>query len=288
MIRLLRYDLPGFLMASRIPNLLVIGATQYFTALFLVADYAGKTEMIVSLRFFLMVSSTVMIAAGGYIINDYYDQKIDMINRPDRVVVGVLFRRRLAMLAHMVLTLGGIVLGFLLDDKIGLIHIFSSFALWLYSNQLRRLTLLGNFLIAMLTGLTLFIVTVYLGRLEPVVYAYSLFAMAIILIREVIKDIEDVKGESAVGCQSIPVIWGIRGAKLFIFLVALGSGAMLLSWLVLVDHWPVRVYFTLLLPLFGWFLFRLIRADRQQQFARLRWFTNAIILSGLVSMLLMR
>lgn len=282
----LKYDLWGFLLASRVPNLLIIGTTQYLTAIFLVRDYPGKMDRIISPGFFLMVLSTVMIAAGGYIINDYYDQKIDMINRPDKVVVGVLFRRRLAMLAHFLLTVGGIGLGFYLNVKVGAIHVLSGFGLWYYSNFLRRLALIGNMLIAFITSLTLLVVTVYLGKNETMVYTYSLFAMTIILIREVIKDIEDVKGESAVGCQSIPVIWGIRGAKIFIYLVALASAGQLIVFLVKIENQVVIWYFLLMIPLFAWFIYKLAQADRQSEYASLRKFTNLIIFSGLISMIM--
>lgn len=288
MKRLIRYDFIGFLIASRIPNLFVIGTTQYLTAIFLVGDYTDKAEDIKSIGFFLMVLSTLMIAAGGYIINDYYDQKIDMINRPKKVVVGTIFRRRLAMLSHLLLTLGAITIGFYLDIKVGVVHILSAFGLWYYSNYLRRLTLLGNLVIAFLTSLTLLIVAVYLERNEPILYIYSIFAMAIILIREVIKDIEDVKGESAVGCQSIPVIWGIRGAKIFIYLVSMASAGMLISFLISIENWQVRLYFIFLIPVFVWFIYKLATADRQREFVFLRNFTNFIIFTGLLSMIMIR
>lgn len=288
MKRLIRYDFVGFLIASRIPNLIIIGATQYLTAIFLVSEYPVKYQQITSLGFLMMSVSTVMIAAAGYIINDYYDQKIDMVNRPDKVVVGTMFRRRLAMLAHLVLTFGAIGIGFYLNIKVGVVHIISSFFLWYYSNQLRRITLIGNLVIAFLTGLTLLMVCVYLGRNEILVYIYSLFAMAITLIREVLKDIEDVKGDSAFGCESIPVIFGIRGAKLFIYLVIGGSGAFLLSFLITIDNWLVRYYFMALLPIFLWFIYKLIYADRQKDYQSLIRFTNLIILSGLISMILLK
>ncbi|MEQ8554238.1 MAG: geranylgeranylglycerol-phosphate geranylgeranyltransferase [Cyclobacteriaceae bacterium] len=288
MKRLIRYDFVGFLIASRIPNLLIIGATQYLTAVFLVKDYAAKTGQITNLGFFMMVTSTVMIAAGGYIINDYYDQKIDMINRPDKVVVGTMFRRRFAMLAHLMLTAGAIGIGFYLNIKVGVVHIISSFLLWYYSNELRRITLLGNLVISFLTGLTLLMVCVYLERNEILVYIYSLFAMAITLIREVLKDIEDVKGDSAFGCESLPVIFGIRGAKVFIYLVAGVSTGFLVSFLFAIDNWLVRYYFLLLLPVFIWFIYKVITADRQREYQSLIRFTDLIILSGLISMIFVK
>lgn len=288
MIRFIKYDLVGFLQASRIPNLLIIGSTQYFALVFLTKPFYGKRELILSLDFFLLALSTASIAAAGYIINDYYDLKIDLVNRPTKVVVGTKFRRRLAMLAHLLLTLSGISLGFILNVKIGVIHIFSSFSLWYYSNSLRRLPIIGNIVISSLTSLTLLLVPVMIERHELVIYVYSLFAFSVILIREVIKDIEDAKGDAKFGVQSIPVIWGMRSAKVFIYLVIIGSVVLLVSFLVGIDNWLVRYYFMAMVPMFVWFVYRLAKADQKRQFSFLRNFTNVIILSGLLSMLMIR
>ncbi|MFT6866702.1 MAG: 4-hydroxybenzoate polyprenyltransferase [Cyclobacteriaceae bacterium] len=285
MIRLIKYDFPGFLLASRIPNLLIIACTQYLTIIYLVADFHNKKITLTSFDFFLLVASTLMIAAGGYIINDYYDQKIDMINRPDKVIVGTLFRRRLAMAAHFALSLTGITLGFYIKIEIGVIHLFSTFSLWYYSNSLRRLPIIGNLIVAFMSGLTLLLVPVYLGKNEPIVYVYAIFAMTIILIREVIKDIEDVKGDATFGCQSVPVIWGIRGAKILIYLIILGGIFFLISFLILINNWIVRYYFIGLLPIFIWFVYKLANADRKIEYEELRSFTNLIIFTGLISML---
>ncbi len=232
MKRLIRYDLIGFLQASRIPNLFIIGSTQYLTLIFLTYSFPRKKEIILSLDFFLMVVSTALISAGGYIINDYYDQKIDLINRPNKVVVGTKMRRRLAILSHLVLSLLGIGLGFHIDLKIGVIHVCSAFCLWYYSNFLRRLPLVGNLVISSLTSLTMLIVALFIQRSEILIYIYSAFAFAIVLIREVIKDMEDFKGDSAYGVQSIPVLWGIRSAKIFIYIIILGSISFLLTFLI--------------------------------------------------------
>ncbi|MEQ8338302.1 MAG: geranylgeranylglycerol-phosphate geranylgeranyltransferase [Cyclobacteriaceae bacterium] len=286
MIRLLTTDLPGFIKASRIPSLLIISITQVFTAVYLVSDFSNKYSIIYSIDFILLIISTLMIAAGGFIINDYYDQKIDMINRPKKVVVGTKFRRRLAMLSHSLLSVTGIAIGFWLDIRIGAIHIFSTFGLWYYSNHLRRLPIIGNMTISFLTSLTLLIVVVFFRRHELLVYVYALFAFLTVLVREVIKDIEDVKGEAAVGCQTIPVVWGIRGAKAFIYLVIAAGGSFLVSFLLTTESMLVRYYFLLLIPVFGWFIYKLARSDRQQHYIHLRMITNLIILSGLISMLL--
>ncbi|XOV92310.1 MAG: geranylgeranylglycerol-phosphate geranylgeranyltransferase [Bacteroidota bacterium] len=284
MIRLLTIDFPGFLKASRIPSLAIITITQILTAIFLVSNLPNKYEIIHSINFFLLIASTLMIAAGGFIINDYYDQKIDMINRPEKVIVGTKFRRRLAMLSHLFLSITGIAIGFWLDVRIGAVHILSAFGLWYYSNHLRRLPIIGNITISFITSLTLLIVAVFFRSHEPLVYIYSLFAFFTVFVREIIKDIEDVKGEAAAGCQTIPVVWGIRGAKFFIYMIIIAGGFLLLTFILTTESRLVQYYFILLVPVFAWFIYKLAISDRQQHYVHLRMITNLIILSGLLSM----
>lgn len=272
----------SFLKVSRIPNLLVIASTQYLVAIFLLDRTISE---VTHPDFFLLILSTLMIAAAGYIINDYYDQKIDLINRPERVIVGITFKRRLALFSHSLLNFSAIVLGFYLDKFIGAIHIFSAFSLWYYSNHLRRLPFLGNLIIAALTGFTLLIVTVYFRTYSPLTLLFAFFAATITMIREIIKDIEDVKGESAFGCVTIPVIWGIRGAKVVIYSISLLGFALLTFFLIRYQNQILWIYFVGLSPIFIWFIVRLINADRQKEFKFLRRFCNWIIFSGLVSIL---
>lgn len=269
----------GFLKASRIPNLVIIGGTQMATAFFLL------NEDVLEVRFILLVISTIMIAASGYIINDYYDQKIDMINRPKRVVVGVELRRRPALLAHTLINVFGILLGFWVDPLVGLVHIFSASLLWYYSNHLRRLPLIGNMSISLLSGMSILLVLVFFHSAHKIAFIYALFAFLIVLIREVLKDIEDVKGDEAFGVQTVPVIWGIRGAKMIIYLVVLSGSALLLYLLISLQNLILTYYFLGLMPLFIWFIYRLIKADTMKHFRRLHLFCDTIVFTGLLSLL---
>src|SRR5690606_34862812 len=107
---------------------------------------------LIDINLLLLVLSTLLIAAAGYIINDYYDVKIDYINKPKRVVVGRILKRRGVMVAHTILNFMGILIGFYLSIWVGIISVGSAFMLWWYSNQLKRLPFIGNFFIAVLTG----------------------------------------------------------------------------------------------------------------------------------------
>lgn len=110
----------------RVWNLLIIGLAQYFIAGFLVS-----VDTLVDWRLFLLALSTMIIAAGGYIINDYYDVKIDLINKPERVVIGQEISRRFALLSHSALSFAGVVMGFVLDWRIGIVNTLCASLLWL-------------------------------------------------------------------------------------------------------------------------------------------------------------
>ena len=282
-MRLSLRDTASFLIASRIPNQIIIGLTQAIVAYFLLNR--GLLEVF-DLRFLLFILSTSMIGAGGYIINDYFDQKIDMINRPHTVVVGTKLKRRLALLLHALLTLGGISLGFLIDPFVGSIHIFSSGALWTYSGVLKRQIMIGTLTISFLTALTLLIVMVYFRQFSLLVVAYAMFGCVTIFIRESIKDIMSVKGETAFGVQSIPIVWGIRGAKTVIYLAGLAGVGLMTFYLISINNWTVRYFFGGVLLIVLWSFYKVSRADRLKDFEEIKKVIDMIIVLGLVSMVL--
>lgn len=273
----------GFLKASRIPNLIIIGFTQFITAYYLLAKSLNE---LLTPQFLLFIFSTGLIGAAGYIINDYFDQKIDMINRPTKVVVGTTFRRRLALFSHIVLTFSGIGIGFIIDPMIGAIHIFSAGALWTYSVVIRRWILLGTLTISFLACLTLLLVMVYFREFNLLVVAYAMFGCVTIFIRESIKDIISAKGEVQFGIQSIPIVWGIRGAKVIIYLAGIAGIGMLAFYLLSIPNWHVRYFFFAVLIFVFWIAYRLAKADKMSDFKTLKTFIDVLILAGLISMLL--
>lgn len=274
---------PGFFVAmfrlTRFWNLLIVALTQYATAGFLVSF-----ETLTDWRLLVLVSSTVMIAAAGYIINDYYDVKIDLVNKPDRVVVGKWIPRRFAILFHSFLSITGTALGFLISWPIGLINFFSAFLLWVYSNQLKRLPFVGNFSIALLTGCTLLVVEALYHSGNILIWIYALFAFFITLAREIIKDMEDLKGDNTFGCRTLPIIWGIRKTKQLVYLLLI----LFVSVVIYLDVHFGALPLTYFLPaLFAPLLvltFRLIRADTVRDFYWLSRWCKLIMLLGVVSM----
>jgi 4-hydroxybenzoate polyprenyltransferase len=280
-----RFTIGGFYRLIRVPNLLIIVLTQYLSRIFLIGPRQEWRAYLLDQRLFLLVLSTVLIAAAGYIINDYYDVKIDTINKPKRVVIGRMLRRRMAMISHSVLNALGLAIGLYLGKAVLFFNFIAIFLLWLYSNQLKRLPFIGNVVVALLTSASLFILAVYYQQNQQFVYTYAVFAFFISLIREIIKDMEDVKGDASFGCQTLPIVWGMRRTKVLLyilmalFLVVVFSMAKHLHP-YMIGHFILLVF----LPLV-WLIFRLMKADTRREYNYMSGLCKFIMLSGILSML---
>jgi 4-hydroxybenzoate polyprenyltransferase len=271
----------SLLRLTRVGNLIIIAFSQYFTAGCLIGLHTLN-----DLNLFLLVTSTVMIAAAGYIINDYYDVKIDYINKPERVVIGKGIPRRYAILFHVVLSSAGILLGLMASWKIGVVNVIAVFMLWLYSNSLKRIAFVGNFTVALLTGLSVLLVDFLYHAINPLIFIYATFAFFMTLIREIIKDMEDLKGDNTFGCKTLPIVLGLRKTKYVIYAIL----ALFVIIVVVLNHFyaalPFRYYVLFLFIPLGLLLFWLIRADMKKDFSMLSSFCKAIMLLGILSMAL--
>lgn len=278
------FSLKGFILVTRFWNLLIIVLAQYFTAIFLVQTHQSVLQTLSDKRLFLMVFSSVIIAAAGYIINDYYDVKIDLINKPHRVVVGRILKRRVAMVAHTILNLTGIAIGFLLSWQIGVINFVTAIILWLYSNQFKRIALLGNITVALLTALSIYVINVLYHQNNYLVIAYALFAFTFTLIREIIKDMEDVKGDQTFGCKTFPVVYGLRKTKIFLYVLSV----VFLAGLAMLTYSFIGIYmayFSLLLSIpLGILVYYLYSADTTRHFNILSNYCKIVMMLGILSM----
>ncbi len=267
---------------TRFWNLAIIAFAQYFTAYFL---FHQGLLVFTDFWLFLIVASTVMIAAAGYIINDYYDIKIDLINKPDRVVIGKTITRRYAIFFHTVISVTGVGIGLLINWKVGAVNFVSVFLLWLYSNNLKRLPLIGNLVVALLTGLSIFLLSFLYEQYLPLVMTYSLFAFFMTLIREIVKDMEDMKGDTTFGCRTLPIVWGIRKTKSFLY-----GTILVFSFLVLwLDYQQLKLSWIYFIPLLfvpmSILFYRLLKADTKKEFFQLSQLCKIIMLLGICSMI---
>lgn len=275
----------AFLKLIRSVNLIILGFTQYMCRYFIIGKGEDSfTTILLDWRFFLLVASTVLVAAAGYIINDYYDIKIDLINKPKRVVLGKILHRRIALVSHTILNMIACLFAIFLGRDIFIIILLTTLLMWFYANQLKRIALLGNLLISLLTGIAVYLPALLYAPSQQVLVLYAFFAFFISLIREIIKDMEDMKGDEEFGCRTLPIIWGLRKTKRFIYLVGVLSISSICVILYFADS-TIQLYFLMLPgPLFGWLGIRLFHADTSVQFLWLSNFCKWIMLVGVISM----
>lgn len=302
----------AFIKLIRFPNLVYILLTQYllqYCVLIPVFARYGVTPTLSDGLFFLLSLSTVLVAAAGYIINDYFDINIDQVNKPERVIIDRLISRRWAILFHTLFNIVGVALGFWVGWRIGypllgMTQLVCSGLLWFYSTSYKRQVLIGNIVISLLTALTVMVVGFY----EPQLYrevtrvnaradyellwlllCYAGFAFFISMIREIVKDLEDVRGDARLGCRTMPIVYGINASR---------DVAMVLSWLLIalivtaeVVIYPKGWYAAVLylvaavqLPMY-FVIRRLARAEEQAAFHRISSLVKGVMLTGILSIL---
>lgn len=269
----------SFARLTRVWNLIIIALAQYLTAAFLI-DFSTITDP----RLFILSVSTVMIAAAGYIINDYYDIKIDLINKPQRVVIGKSITRRYAILFHTLLSMTGVFLGLFLSWKIAAVNFVSAAILWWYSNNLKRQPFIGNLVVALLTGVAIWLVDSLYKTGHLLIITYASFAFFMTLIREIIKDMEDLKGDQTFGCQTLPIVWGIRRTKYFIYFILVIFLSTVMGLNYYFENLPIHYFLLFLFVPMLWFVIRLVTADTKKDFNWLSGFCKIILVLGIFSM----
>jgi len=304
--------LAAFLKLVRLPNLFFIVLTQflfYYCILLPLLRSADAIAEIDQLQFMLLSLASVLIAAAGYIINDYFDVNVDQVNKPKKNVVDIIVSRRWAILWHFVLSGIGVLLSLYISWKTGLWYIVlanfaCAFLLFGYSISLKQKLLSGNILISVLTSWVILILCLSEYRLSQgsvdsswlaaqnkimrLGFLYGGFAFILTLIREAIKDMEDMEGDARYGSRTMPIAWGVPATKVYVAVWMIVLLALLIAIQVYIIRfhwwWPV-LYCTVLiiLPLAYTFL-KLFKAMTPEQFHNLSSTTKTVMLTGILSM----
>lgn len=303
----------AFFRLVRWQNLLIIAATQYLFRHFVLLPAMrmwGLGSALSEWEFALFVFSVVCVAAAGYLINDYHDTATDIINKPERVVVGTHFRPLTVLGIYVLFNLVGVALGFWTAWQagrwmLGFFHLLVAGLLWFYSTSYKHMPLVGNMVIATLTALVVVVVYLWEVKLyQDVIHVYgfyhlawaamvltgvySFFAFFISLARELVKDIEDMHGDTHIYSRTFPIVFGVTNAKwvaglsAFVVLVCiafLGYRLYTAGNLLLAGY----VFLLVELPLL-YFFFVFVRAHKKSHFHRLSIMLKLIMVAGVLSM----
>jgi len=304
----------NYLKLIRLPNLIIIVLTQYLMRYSIINPIIGIYDFKLQMPdylFALIVLSTVFIAAAGYVINDYFDRKIDQINKPGNVLIGQKINRRHAMTLHVVLNILGVVIGFYLAYVVKIyllafVYLVVTGLFWYYSTNYKRQFLIGNFIVAILTALVplqivlyenVFLLREYHELIQPItnivfwwVAAFAFYAFITNLIREIIKDIEDFEGDNAYGRNSVPVILGLNTSKiLIIILIVFTIAAVSYTYYYFIhDNYTLTyVLVAIILPLIG-LIIQIIIGKNKKDFRRASIILKGIMFTGILYAILVQ
>ena len=264
------------------------------------------------LNFFFLVMATVFITAAGYVINDYFDTKTDLVNRPETVIIGRKLNRRWAILLHIFFNTIGIGLGIYISFYIGMpilsfVFVLITGILWFYSTTYKRQFLIGNLTVAILTALVPLMVILFeipllnkeYGLLIREMYfdfnhiiiwvlAFAFYAFLLTMVREIIKDVEDFEGDRVYGGKTMPIVLGVIYTKIVLitFILVTLFSLLYLYFRFLKDSYTL-IYFILFLiiPLIL-LVYKIIVADNKKDYHRASNLSKLIMLAGILYALL--
>lgn len=303
-----------FLKLIRYKNLLMVLLTMVLTKYALLNSFLTNSYLS-NLDFILLVLSVLLITSGGYIINDIYDIKADIINKPNKLFIDETISKNKAWKSYFILTFIGLFFGGYLSISYSLTYFSTIFlitilGLFLYSKYLKKHLIIGNFIISLFVALVIYIVylfdfkflefwkltakestnSVLFLQLWVVVILYASFAFLTTLIREIIKDIEDVDGDLKLKATTLPIVIGRKRASHVAFFLSCTLLLFLLFILqTLLKETIFLIYgiFFILFPLL-YFMYVLWFAEKKKDFSKLSSLMKMIMFLGILSMLLFK
>ncbi len=309
----------NYLKLLRARNLLIIAVTQYlirYAVILPMLKHEGYVPQFSHLNFFLLVLTTMIIAAAGYVINDYFDTKTDILNHPKTVVVGKYIKRRTAMTLHVILNIVGVALGLYISYQINIwklvyIYVLITGLLWFYSTSYKRQFLVGNLIVSILTALVPLMVVLY--EIPPLnseyaeillklgkdfyhiffwVLGFTIFAFITTMTREILKDVEDFEGDRAYGRRTLPVVSGIMVSKIVtISLTGITIVMLIFSYFKYLKYLDnigginflsaIYVFIFLICPSL-FLIYRIIKADKKENWHFASNLSKIIMLFGVL------
>ncbi len=202
-------------------NIAVLILAQYLTSRYILAPKANLLEIILDPNLFALILATACSTAAGYIINNFYDAEKDKINRPKKYLLEHLISQQSQLVLYFLLNGATLIAAGFVSFNAILFFLVYIFGIWLYSSSLKRLFWISNLFATLLVIFPFFAITLYFKNFDTVVVYHASFLFFLILTRDMIKDLENFKGDWVKQYQTLPVVFGYRFSKLLISLTTL-------------------------------------------------------------------
>lgn len=197
-------------------NILIIVIAQYLTSIYILAHDKPLKQVIFDVNLLMLVLASASTIAAGYIINNFYDSEKDLINRPQKSMLDKLVSQNTKLSFYFVLNFLAIVMASYVSFRAVLFFAIYIFGIWLYSHRLKKLPFVGNLTSAILTVTPFFAIFIYYRNFETVIFVHAMFLFLLVSMRELTKDLENIKGDLAQNYHTIPVVYGERASKIML------------------------------------------------------------------------
>ena len=194
-------------------NILVIVLAQYLTSIYILAPSLPLKKVLFDLNLLMLVLASATAIAGGYIINNFYDSEKDLINRPIKTQLDKLVSQRTKLTTYFILNFLSVIFASYVSFKAVVFFSLYIFGIWFYSHKLKKYPFIGNIVAATLSVIPFFAVFIYYKNFDLVIFVHATFLFLLISMRELVKDLQNLKGDLAQNYQTIPVVYGERTSK---------------------------------------------------------------------------
>ncbi len=267
-------------------NILVIVLAQYLAAIYILAHDKPLKSVLFDINLLMLVLASAATIAGGYIINNFYDSEKDLINRPHKSKLDRLISQNTKLSFYFVLNFIAVIMASYVSFKPVIFFSVYIFGIWFYSHKLKKLPFIGNLTSAILTITPFFAIFMYYKNFETVIFVHALFLFLVVSMRELTKDLENIKGDLLLNYKTIPIAYGERASKAMLTML---SVLTLIPIYLLVCRFEIGfmyIYFYLCIVLLLGFLLLLWKAKTKVHYLVLHNVLKFIILAGVFSIVL--
>lgn len=267
-------------------NILIILIAQYLTSIYILAHNKPLKQVLFDVNLFIIVLASAATIAGGYIINNFYDSEKDLINRPNKSRLDRLVSQNTKLSFYFVFNFIAIITTSYVSFKAVLFFSIYIFLIWFYSHKLKKKPFVGNITSAILSIAPFFAIFIYYKNFETVIFVHATFLFLIISMRELTKDLENIKGDLALNYKTIPVVYGQKASKVMLTILSVLTIApiYLLLYKFKIGYMYYFFYLSILLLLV--FLFFIWRSKNKIHYLILHNILKIIIIMGVFSILL--
>ena len=267
-------------------NIPIIALAQYLSAIFILAPEKRALSVLLDFNLFIIVIVSSLTIASGYIINNFYDSEKDLINRPNKSQLDRLVSQKTKLKVYFTVNFIVFLLSFFVSFRAVLFFSSYIFMIWFYSHKLKKMAIVGNMTSAFLAVLPFFAILLYYKNIYPQIFAHANFLFLLLIIREIIKDLENIKGDIANDYQTIPVMFGESTAKKIITLLTVLT---IIPIYFLVEKFEVGymdIYFYMSLIILIFFLQKLWKSNSKPDYLKLHNMLKFLVVSGVFCIVL--